>query len=191
MNLTTKFYTGIGSRKTPKDILEFMTKQAKLLQYHGYTLRSGGANGADTAFETGINNKDIYLPWQHFNNNLSTEYTELCKGAFDIAAVTHPYWSSLSGVVKKLMARNVYQVLGKDLNSPSEFVLCWTPDGCESSKEYNKHTGGTGLAISVACNYGIPVYNLKNENAIKRLNKAHKLNLDDLPEKEHELSQFF
>lgn len=190
-HLSKKFYAGIGSRKTPKDICDYMTVTARKLQYFSYTLRSGGAFGADTAFENGCNNKVIYIPWQHYNDKISSDYKQLSPEAFKIAEQNHPIWNRLSTAAKKLMARNVYQVLGDDLQTKSEFVLCWTPDGCETAKDYNQQTGGTGLAISVASNYGIPVYNLKNANAIKRLNKVHKLNLDLLPEKEHQLSDFF
>ena len=35
------------------------------------TLRSGGADGADLAFEIGAANKEIYLPSKDFNNNSS------------------------------------------------------------------------------------------------------------------------
>ena len=56
----TKTYAGIGSRKTPNSILEEMTTLAKLLSNMGYTLNSGGAVGADTAFEQGADKKNHY-----------------------------------------------------------------------------------------------------------------------------------
>ena len=46
-------YTGIGSRETPHHILTLMTEIANILDNIGYTLRSGGADGADTAFALG------------------------------------------------------------------------------------------------------------------------------------------
>ena len=59
-------YTGIGSRKTPIEIINKMIKLGQILGKHGYILRSGGANGADKAFEQGCDNvlgkKEIYLP---------------------------------------------------------------------------------------------------------------------------------
>lgn len=48
-----KIYAGIGSRKTPKKILEQMRNISSFLAKEGYTLRSGGADGADSAFEDG------------------------------------------------------------------------------------------------------------------------------------------
>lgn len=60
------FYTGVGNRDTPHEYLEKMTALASLLEKEGCILRSGGAEGADTAFENGVRslyNKEIYLPW--------------------------------------------------------------------------------------------------------------------------------
>ena len=44
-------YAGIGSRETPMEVLELMTKASTWLGAKGYTLQSGGAIGADMAFE--------------------------------------------------------------------------------------------------------------------------------------------
>ena len=40
-----KFYSGIGSRETPQDIMELMTSIAAQLARQHWTLRSGGADG--------------------------------------------------------------------------------------------------------------------------------------------------
>lgn len=65
------FYTGVGSRETPRDVQAVMYKFAQKMALHGAVLRSGGADGADTAFELGCDKqqgkKEIYLPWQGFN----------------------------------------------------------------------------------------------------------------------------
>ena len=49
-----KWYTGVGSRETPSDILEVMESVGYALASQGWTLRSGGAVGADQAFERGM-----------------------------------------------------------------------------------------------------------------------------------------
>lgn len=124
----------------------------------GYILRSGGADGADTAFELGCNKanglKEIYLPWPGFNNNLSVLYlTDNCKGSQEeqIARKYHPKWPYLSPTIKRIMIRNVYQVLGVTLNHPSKFILCYTKDG--------KVIGGTGFALRLAKENNIPILN--------------------------------
>ena len=161
-------YTGIGSRNTPQDILDLIDLIALKLEKNGYILRSGGANGADLAFEWNVSHKEIYLPWRNFNGS-SSSFTIPSIEAFNMAKPHHPNWDNLSPAVKKLMARNAHQVLGRDLNDASQFVLCWTPDGCENGETRSSRTGGTGLAIALASSLNIPVYNLANAETLDRL----------------------
>lgn len=49
------------------------------------------------------------------------------------------------------MGRNSYQVLGKDLCLPCDFILCWTQNG--------RIEGGTGQALRIARHFKIPVFN--------------------------------
>lgn len=163
------FYAGIGSRKTPVQILDRMTAAAGRLARAGYTLRSGGADGADKAFELGAGvHSQVYLPWAGFNGSKSMLYPPSAE-AFDIAAGLHPAWGRLSPAARKLMARNTHQILGGDCRTPARFVVCWTPDGCESEAERGPNTGGTGQAIALASRNGIPVFNLANADAGERL----------------------
>ena len=46
-------YTGIGSRETPQQTLATMVVIGKYLAEKGWVLRSGGAEGAVSAFEEG------------------------------------------------------------------------------------------------------------------------------------------
>lgn len=147
-----KAYAGIGSRKTPEKILELMTLAAGQFSEEDLILRSGGADGADTAFEIGAYGaKEIYLPWQGFNNRYSP-YNRPSEAAFDLAKQYHPAWENLSQAGQKLMARNCHQVLGQNLDDPVAFILCWTPKGSGS--------GGTGQAIRLARAYSIPVFDM-------------------------------
>ena len=142
------FYTGVGARSTPSEILEMMTAIATVLAPK-YTLRSGGAKGADAAFEAGAGlNKHIY-----YANDATPE-------AMEIASRYHPAWNRCSNYVKKLHGRNAFQVLGNNLKTPSEFVICWTPDGCKKHKQRTINTGGTGTAISIASEHNVHVWNL-------------------------------
>lgn len=155
-------YAGIGSRETPEEVLEQMRQIAAHLAKCGWILRSGGASGADAAFEQGCGSgpKEIYLPWKNFNQNPSSLYT-IPDEAFKIASEHHPVWHRLSPSAKKFLARDVQQVLGQNLDTPVQFVACWTSDGAE--KHTTSKTGGTGQAIRVAVANRIPVYNLRNE----------------------------
>jgi hypothetical protein len=166
-------YTGIESRSLPIEWVVPIGQLATELQELGLTLRSGGADGADTAFEYGVDNTkpncmEIYLPWLGFNGRSKTDnhifyYPPLLiENALALASENHPNWNNLSSPVKKLMMRNCFQVLGNNLEWPSLFLVCWTPDGCEHDQDRTINTGGTGLAISVADKAGILVYNLNN-----------------------------
>lgn len=163
-------YAGIGSRKTPKEVLTLMTALAVFLAELGLTLRSGGAPGADSAFEKGCDRaaglKEIFLPWKKFNYNQSPLF-EVSSEAIELSRIYYPTPElfEIKPYIAKLMGRNAQQVLGQNLDSPVDFVVCWTPDGCETQQDRTKETGGTGQAIAIADAYSIPVYNLKNEDA--------------------------
>jgi hypothetical protein len=149
-----KFYAGIGSRNTPYDMQWFMTRVATKLEVLGWILRTGGAPGADQAFERGVKdsrNIEIYLPWRGFEGRRGIVSGENGE-ARSIAERFHPAWDRLGDGARKLMTRNTNQVLGGDLRTPAKFVLCWTPEGSGS--------GGTGQAIRIAKHYGIQVWDL-------------------------------
>jgi len=163
----TNVYAGIGSRKLPEDIKDQMIELGSIAGTKGWTLRSGAARGADSAFEEGCDTvhgkKEIYLPWTGFNNRYDGFKCAPSLMAYKFASAVHPKFDALSIVAKKLIARNMHQILGDFLNDPVDFVICWTPDGCDSSTTYTRHTGGTGSAIALACYLEIPVYNLKHK----------------------------
>ena len=149
-----RYYAGIGSRKTPQDILDKFYRIGAYLAKKGYTLRSGGAEGADSYFAYGAGSengaKEIYLPWKGFNNNNSELYN-IPIGARLIAKSIHPAWNNLTTGAINLHSRNICQILGKDLNTPVAFVVCYTENGEEK--------GGTATALKLAREQGIPVFN--------------------------------
>lgn len=159
-----KYYTGIGSRDAPEYILDVFTKIGKYLAEKGYILRSGAAEGSDSAFEKGCDEvkgkKEIYLPWFKFNDSKSQLVVNDPR-AFEIGEKYHPYWRNLNQYSRLLQARNSHQVLGRHLNSPSKFVICYTKDG--------KMKGGTSQAIRIAKDYNIPIFNCGkySENELK------------------------
>lgn len=174
-----KTYAGIGSRKATPDVLELCTSLAERLDKLGYTLRSGGADGCDTAFERGARYSihgaetcEIFVPWKGFNGRYigyNDIVTEADDQLYELASLFHPKWSTLKDPIKRLMARNGQQVLGRHLDDPVDFVVCWTGDGCESHDTRTTVTGGTGQAISIDSESGIPVYNIRNKQSLFRL----------------------
>ena len=159
----TIYYTGVGARRIPKDIAEFMTEIGIVLEEAGYMLRSGASDGSDYSFEKKVRKlKEIYLPWHGFNGS-DSKLVVTDPEAYRIASGHHPGWDHLKDASKKFMARNACQVLGLGLNTKSKFVICWTEDGAETARDRTPKTGGTGLAIALADSLGIEVLNLKNK----------------------------
>ena len=161
-------YAGIGSRKsgeaccpdTGKPILQCMKEIAQYLEAKGYILNSGGAIGADQAFESGVRSQ---LKKQIF---FASDATPLTRA---IAKELHPAPQVLKGYPLDLMARNTYQIFGRNLDTPVDFVLCWTPDGCQSHTSRTRATGGTGQAIDMASRTGIPIINMANKGWRQKL----------------------
>ncbi|AGR47938.1 DNA recombination-mediator protein A [Sinorhizobium phage phiM7] len=153
-----RFYAGIGSRETPQVILNDMTDICRQL-YATHTCRSGGAGGADSACETGAgDHKQIFLPYDGFNGrHVDDVYFfkltgEIEKQARKMAEYYHPAWSRCSFAARRFHTRNVPQVLGPDLKTPVEFVLCYTERGLMK--------GGTAQALRIAKDHDIPIFNL-------------------------------
>lgn len=153
-----RYYAGVGSRKTPIPVLKRMRNYAAVLAQRGYTVRSGGAPGADTAFEDGTMPKQraIYLPRQGFNSHWDGIVVGSDESMRRIAAYHHPKWSACDEYARRMHTRNVAQILGHT-QPPilSDFVLCWTYKA--------RGGGGTGQAIRIARAYGVPVYDLADE----------------------------
>lgn len=160
-----KCYTGVGSRATPTVVLKLMNQIAKKYVTGGWLLRSGGAEGADTAFENGCviahGKLEIYIPWdgfgQHYHDSKRVVLVKdqiILDGAERLAAEVHPNWSACSHSVRNLHTRNAFQVLGANLLRPSQALICWAPIQGSSIK------GGTRTAWEIAKLYSIPCFNL-------------------------------
>lgn len=174
------FYTGVGSRETPPGVQRQMMELADWLRLLGYTLRSGGAGGADTAFEMGaMGRAHIYLPWQGFNGRYHSRRNSPSAQAYSLAATIHPAWNKLGPGPRSLHARNCHQVLGDKLDSPSAFLVCWTPDACTSEATRSKNTGGTATAIVLAERNAIPVFNLRDAQATSALDSLLRRRIAD------------
>jgi hypothetical protein len=136
-------YAGIGSRETPKEVLKSMTNYAKELSATGWVLRSGGADGADTAFKDGVQG-DL------FEIFLAKSY--IPDWAMETVDKYHPAPERLSPYARRLHARNAMIILGDKGTRPVDLIICWTKRG--------QVVGGTGQALRMAGDYKIPIINL-------------------------------
>lgn len=172
--MTQFIYAGIGSRETPAHVLEHMQDIGTQLATRGWTLRSGHAAGADIAFELAAHAmnglSEIYLPWGGFNNGqhlvnscINTQILPNWETAAALAANLHPAWDKCLRGARALHTRNIYQIIGLDLSTPANCVVCWTKDG--------KATGGTGQALRLAEYLEIPIFNLFNAGSLDHLSE--------------------
>jgi hypothetical protein len=175
------YYAGIGSRETPPNVCKEMFRLAQDLADRRWVLRSGGADGADSAFEEGCDEnrgyKEIFLPWYGFNGRFEVETTPgrlvtvppLTNSLRRIAnSVQH--LDRMSQGVQKLKCRNVCQILGNipGKSPPTNVVICY--------QDPKKKTGGTLFAMNLTlkCHPIIPVFNmavLKTDAIRKMLDK--------------------
>lgn len=193
-----KIYAGIGSRKLSKQRSKKLITFAFIRALNGWVVTSGAADGCDTSFEVGARlayrllhklnpelypkNKystvqKVYIPWNNFNGRKNSEYggysSKIGESEFKLAIKYHPSGESMKDSVKNLMARNVLQILGEDVDGirkPVDEVICYTPDGAETKTTYK--TGGTGQSIRIANDNNVPVYNLGSENGLSYIDEV-------------------
>ena len=148
-----------------------MERTARTLGAQGWALRSGAAEGADSAFVRGAAGfaAEIWLPWEGFCADRRTagatypviSTLPLRADAEAMARAHHPAWTRLSSGGRRLMTRNVTQVLGPDLATPSAFVLCWARSAVlDGALRVVDVPGGTGLAVRLAAGRAVPVFHL-------------------------------
>lgn len=163
------YYAGIGSRYVLDPVALVCKRVATILAQDGWVLRSGGATGADEAFETGCDmahgEKEIFLPWKNFSENSSPLFN-ISQEAYDYAKKFHPVYSRLTPGAAKLIARDSYQVLGYDLKTPSAIIVYAAED-----LGHGEVKGGTGQAIRIANYFNIPTINILN---------CYKLNIHEI-----------
>lgn len=153
-----RFYAGIGSRETPLAILNQMTRIGSFLAKNNYTLRSGGAKGADTAFAQGCNlaqgKKQIWHPDGDFYplHEWATEKASSVCWEYPL--------EKMKGYTIKLITRNMFQVFGESGDIPARFVVYWSKG---NPLEKGNESGGTRYAVRVAHEAKIPTFNLRTQ----------------------------
>lgn len=160
----SKFWAGIGSRsidrvddeKTYKRLIDV----AGIMATMKYTLRSGGALGADTAFEIGVSKvnrelREIYLPSYAAKNDKPPKHSYVPADPQNCALIARDicgHYAAMSPHARLLHQRNVCQILGLTLDNPVAITICWTLLGSIE--------GGSATAINLSLELGIPVVNL-------------------------------
>ena len=132
--MTQLVYAGIGSRATPRAVLESMTVMASWLARRGWHLHTGGAAGADSAFAAGAppGTRTLFLPWPGYQGNAGPDCRTLSANRMDrclsISSALHPAWHRCSPAARKLHARNA-AILAADTATPVDAVVAFTVAG--------------------------------------------------------------
>lgn len=151
-----KSATLVGSRNAPIDIIKLGNMIGAILSKDGCICRTGGAIGMDSAF---VEYYDINLVENYRNksdqpNCINVYELHNIDIAIDMITEIIPHYEFLSDYDKELHTRNCYQVLGIDLKSPSDILICYCP------VKSGIPIGGTATAITLARKHGIKVYNI-------------------------------
>ncbi len=145
------FYAGIGSRECPPGIIDEMNEFALFANGYDFILRSGGALGADKAFEEFAAYKQIFRP-EH-----ATERDIIFTAQF------HDAWHRCNEYVQRLHARNALIVMGHNLDTPVKLMVCW--------QDPEKARGGTRQGMKIAKYFKIPIFNLHTSGNLEKAMK--------------------
>lgn len=191
------YYTGVGARETPHDVLGIMEDAAFRLARMGWVLRSGKAGGADAAFQLGVqkycisldkekpeeysaNKAEIYIPWDGFGtpgiedwwdislNNLNTLMPEQILSRDEIIGEIHPNPVALR---KK---RGAFALHSRNVHQVlGANILEPRPSKfCLYFASEDKHgnpKGGTATAVNLAKKHGVRCLNLNTPERLAKL----------------------
>jgi hypothetical protein len=170
-------YAATGNKDMPETMKPVIQRIGKNLEKAGYLLRTGGMDGLEDVIEKSVTRLELHLPWKDFDKKQSklTFTSEFVKG---VAKMFHPTFDALKPVIQTFLAKNVRLLLGKEGKSPALFLIVWTDDGAELSREVTFRTGNSGHAINIANAMRIPVFNLIRPDAERRLYEYAEVVLD-------------
>lgn len=144
----------------------------KKIEAKGITVRCGAASETDKVVAKSARYPEYHLPFKMFDDIEvkgygSTFNTDECfefakryfEGDFETANKFH----------RANHAKNARLLFGKSLRSPTQLVIVWSEDGAELASDTNSRSGATGHIIRMASAAGIPVINIKSQNAEARL----------------------
>ncbi len=137
-------YTGCGSRQTPAPVLDLLAEVSEALTTDFY-LRTGDARGADEAFVRGVTKSGqegagvVYGPCGSRDISPKArlqekQYTSDGRLVRWLSLAHHPAPSKLTSMGEALMARNLYQLVGRRIY-PRTILDLWNVDDPEKLPE--------------------------------------------------------
>lgn len=137
-------------------------------------------NGDDKDFYdrlSGLSDRhtEVFIPWRNFNDIESKHYYNTLTAKHIASSNFGLGWEKIPDGVKAMLARDVRMVFGDKNNSPALCVITWSQDGANKFSEVNKETGRASFIIKMASSFGVPVVNLRKNNAENVLEKSFNL----------------
>ena len=165
---------GTSKKATDIDVVRMMNAAANCV-IGGHTVVSGGAPQMDSAAERGVDimreinpdriyHKKIILPWNGFEGRkedgkdfflLDETMTQVSERLLEACGIV--WYKALSPGIKKLYARNGFQILLPDYSKTD--VVGWIAP----EDKHGLPKGGTRIAVLMAQSMNIPTFNLRTQ----------------------------
>jgi hypothetical protein len=190
--------TGVGSRETPESICHLMRMFAAVTYSLGYRWRSGGAKGADEAFEQGVLGHphyqpgtclddvtlQVFLPWNGYKpdpNSEERKYQDYAKGYIDATKLSAypqaqemvPYYHPLGDRIRDPERRGIFGMHARNMFQPLGPDLL-SPSRhvylyAKPSPDARFVSGGTRTAHFVASQNKLPITNFYFDESRNRI----------------------
>ena len=157
-----------AERDAPEEVYGPLAQALKAAEDCGFVIRTSALSELEQGVSNNHKNVELVLPWKGFNE-LDSKFTYTPDEARELAKRAHPTWSALKPGPQTFCATKVRLVLGKDLKSPVQLLIIWTQDGAQSIRDCTPTTGLTRVAIDIAAQMRIPVFNLQRPDALQNI----------------------
>ena len=166
-------FTIIGNRDAPVYERDKYVPVVKALLLAGHIGRSGGAVCMDDVLTQAVKEllaeghtdikAEIYLPKKYFNGlvfgDLGGRVVSVLEfnnrsEAMELASKFHAAWHYCDEWSRGLHARNMYEIKGRELNTPADFVLTYA-----KTNRNGVIMRGTATAAALATSLNIPIFN--------------------------------
>lgn len=178
-----RFAIAIDNRVTvPEAAKENILKIAKGLIAKGYSFRHGSDEN-DTLANAILSlegcKSESFLPWKKFNPKIEKPTLSPTNGgAYGIAANSHKVFAKLKPPIRAILAKDVLVMLGAECKEPLDMLITYTECGSEAivkNMDFKK-TGSVTFFLKVAGDSNIPVFNVKKDDALRRIGELVKAN---------------
>lgn len=141
----------------------------------GFIFRHNGETNdlmANKFFNLDNINIESYLPWKKYNTNVENAVLNYAnETGYRLAMGYHGKFANLPSPIRAILANLCNTLLGKEGNDPVDFVICYTECGSESFSKKIDYTvaGNLGFILKICEDANIPIFNFKNNEALKNL----------------------